>query len=133
MSKTLRFNLALLRATRGKLTQRDVAQATGLSQKTLSALETGVSKGVEFGTIARLCDFLKCTPNDLLVLEEEVEDISPSQKSLDKADEIIARGLSRAMQAPERTPAEVWADFEALRDKIRAQVQTAEQGLKNKT
>ena len=65
MSKYVRFNLAFMRLVRGKLTQRDVALGTGLSQKTLSALETGASQGVEFGTIAKLCDYLRCTPNDL--------------------------------------------------------------------
>jgi DNA-binding Xre family transcriptional regulator len=125
MGKYLRFNLALLRAARGKLTQKDVARATGLSQKTLSALETGASKGIEFGTVAKLCDFLKCTPNDLLVLEDEIEYVVPSETSLKKADEIIARGLGKAMQAPERTPAEIWAAFDALREKMQTQSQDA--------
>lgn len=118
MSKYVRFNLALIRTARGKLTQRDVSLATGLSQKTLSALETGTSKGVEFATIAKLCQFLKCTPNDLLVLEEEIIDQAPSKESLKKADDIIARGLQRAMTAPQQTPEEVWSAFDALREKI---------------
>lgn len=126
MTAHIRFNLALLRAIRGKLTQREVAQATGLSQKTLSALETGTSKGVEFATIARLCHYLKCTPNDLLVLEDEVSYAVPSQESLKRADEIIARGLRKAMQAPEQTPEEIWSEFDAVREKIQAQVLEAE-------
>lgn len=127
MSKYVRFNLAFMRAARGKLTQREIALATGLSQKTLSALETGASKGVEFGTIARLCDYLKCTPNDLLVLEEEVADVAPSEASLKKADEIIAKGLRKAMQAPEQTPEEIWGEFDALREKMQNQAQGSDQ------
>ena len=100
------------------LTQRDVSLATGLSQKTLSALETGASKGVEFSTLAKLCEFLKCAPNDLLLIEDEVEDIPPSKESLSKAREIIGKGLERAMTAPKKTPEEIWADFDVLRTKI---------------
>lgn len=134
MAKNLRFNLALIRAARGKLSQRDVAEATGLTQKTISALETGTSKGVEFSTIAKLCDFLKCSPNDLLVLEDEIEDIPVSLKSLQKADELIARGLRRAMNAPTQSAEELWAEFDAVREKIQAQVQAVEdrKGRKSK-
>lgn len=121
--KQVRFNLALIRATRGKLTQRDVSLATGLSQKTLSALETGASKGVEFSTLAKLCQFLKCAPNDLLILEDEIEDIPPSKESLAKAKDIVGRGLERAMSAPKKTHDEIWADFDALRNKIQASQQ----------
>lgn len=134
MAKNLRFNLALIRAARGKLSQRDVAEATGLTQKTISALETGTSKGVEFSTIAKLCDFLKCSPNDLLVLEDEIEDIPVSRRSLQKADELIARGLRRAMNAPAQSAEELWAEFDAVREKIQAQVQAVEErkGRKSK-
>ncbi len=134
MAKNLRFNLALIRAARGKLSQRDVAEATGLTQKTISALETGTSKGVEFSTIAKLCDFLKCSPNDLLVLEDEIEDIPVSRRSLQKADELIARGLRRAMNAPAQSAEELWAEFDAVREKIQAQVQAVEdrKGRKSK-
>ena len=121
MSKYVRFNLAFMRAARGKLTQREVALATGLSQKTLSALETGSSKGVEFSTIARLCQFLKCSPNDLLVIEEEIIDTPPSTSSLEKANSIIARGLKRAMETPQQTPEEIWSAFDALQEKIQTQ------------
>jgi DNA-binding Xre family transcriptional regulator len=127
MSKYIRFNLAFMRAARGKLTQREVALATGLSQKILNALETGSSKRVEFSTIARLCQFLKCSPNDLLVLEEEVIDTPPSTSSLEKANAIMARGLKRAMESPQQTPEEIWNAFDALREKIQAQSQDAAQ------
>lgn len=127
MSKYVRFNLAFMRAARGKLTQREVALATGLSQKTLSALETGSSKGVEFSTIARLCQFLKCSPNDLLVIEEEIIDTPPSASSLEKANSIIARGLKRAMETPQQTPEEIWSAYDALQEKIQTQNKDAAQ------
>jgi len=123
MNKNVRFNLAFVRAARGMLTQRDVALGTGLSQKTLSALETGTSQGIEFATMARLCEFLKCTPNDLFVIEEEIPEVKPSEESLKKADEIIARGLKRAMEAPLQTPEEIWNAFDALCEKMQSQAQ----------
>jgi len=123
MGKYVRFNLAFMRVIRGKLTQRDVALGTGLSQKTLSALETGASQGVEFGTIAKLCDYLKCTPNDLFVLESETAYATPSSNSLKRADEIIARGLKRAMQEPEQTPEEIWSVFDVLRERMRTEAE----------
>lgn len=121
--KHVRFNLALMRAMRGKLTQREVSLATGLSQKTLSALETGASKGVEFSTLARLCQFLKCTPDDLLLLEDEIEDIIPSKESIAKAKDIVSKGLLRSMNAPAQSPEEIWAEFDALRSKMAASQQ----------
>ncbi|MBK9281096.1 MAG: hypothetical protein IPM93_23305 [Candidatus Obscuribacter sp.] len=57
-------------------------------------------------------------PNDLLLLEDEIEDIQPSKESLVKAKEIIGRGLDRAMNAPKKTPEEIWEAFDALRSKI---------------
>lgn len=133
MSKFVRVNLAFIRATRGRVTQRDIALGTGLSQKTLSALETGISKGIEFNTMAKLCDFLKCTPNDLFLLEEEIIETKPSEESLKKADAIIVRGLERAMAAPQKTPEEIWSTFDALREKIQQQAldkSKQERGLK---
>ena len=84
-------------------------------------------KGLEIARVARLCQFLKCTPNDLLVLEEEIVDEPPSKESLKKADDIIARGLQRAMSAPQKTPEEIWSAFDALREKIQATGQDAGQ------
>lgn len=121
--KIVQFNLAFMRMARGRYTQREIALSTGLSQKTLSALETGASKGIEFSTISKLCDFLKCTPNDLLVLEEEIIDEPPSQETLNKAREIVVRGLQKAMDAPKQTPEEIWLKFDILREKIQAQAQ----------
>jgi len=52
------------------LTQQELADRIEVRRDTISALERGKSQGIEFGTLARLCDALACTPNDLL-------DVSP--------------------------------------------------------
>ena len=81
MSKQLRTNLAYLRFINGKLTQKDVSEATGIGQKTISSLETGASKGIEFNTLVKLCTFFNCTPGDLLMLEDEVDDtVHPEER-----------------------------------------------------
>lgn len=118
MSKFIRTTIASLRFARGRLSQREVSQATGIGQKTLSALETGLSKGVEFNTLTKLCGFFRCDVGDLLVLEDEPEDVSPSEHSFKKADELVARGLKAAMVAPSQTPEEVWAEFDAVRQRL---------------
>ena len=71
MARCIRTNLAYLRLIRGKVSQNTIAEATGIGQKTISGLETGASQGIEFRTLEKLCNYLKCTPGDLLILEED--------------------------------------------------------------
>ena len=47
---------------------------TGLSQKALSEIETGKSKGVSFSTILRLCDVLEITIGDLFEVGQESQE-----------------------------------------------------------
>ena len=55
----------------------------------------------------------------MLQLEEVVEiDTSPTEEELSLADEIIARGLSRAMKSPQRSASEIWAEFDTVRAKL---------------
>ena len=63
MSKYIRTNLSYLRFSRGRLSQKAVSKSTGIGQKTLSALETGASKGIEFNTLLKLCMFFECSPS----------------------------------------------------------------------
>jgi F0F1-type ATP synthase membrane subunit b/b' len=64
------------------------------------------------------------------VMESEAVYAPPSSDSKKRADEIIARGLKRAMQEPEQTPEEIWSEFDALREKMRNQAQEIEQRAK---
>lgn len=118
MSKYIQTNLANLRFAKGRLTQRDVSKATGIGQKTLSALETGASQGIEFNTLVKLCSFFMCSPGDILIIEEEPEDVPPSPEALTKADELIARGLKAAVSSSVQTPTELWAEFEIVRTRL---------------
>lgn len=119
MSKQLRTNLAYLRFINGKLSQKDVSEATGIGQKTISALERGASKGIEFNTVVKLCAFFNCSPGDLLILEDEFDDLPVSDKSRKKARELVARGLKTAMEAPAVDPEEVWKEFDHVRVQLK--------------
>jgi transcriptional regulator with XRE-family HTH domain len=51
------------------LSQRELSRLTGLSQKTISAIETNKSKGVDFDTLDRLAAALGVEPALLIVRE----------------------------------------------------------------
>lgn len=118
MSKYIRTNLSYLRFSQGRLSQKTVSEATGIGQKTLSALETGASKGIEFNTLLKLCTFFNCTPSELLLIEEEPKDVVVSDDSRQKAKLLVARGLQAAMQAPPASPEQIWAEFDAVRARM---------------
>ena len=120
MKLRVKPQLAVLRAMHGRISQLELSRQTGITQKQLSALETGKTKGITFETLAKLCLFFSCTPSELLQLEEEAEiDRSSTEEELSSlADEIIARGLNRAMSSPRRPASEIWAEFDAVRLKI---------------
>lgn len=54
----------------------DIANATHISMNTLSVLGRGDSKGIQFDTLNKICEFLSCTPNDILNFENDALDIS---------------------------------------------------------
>ena len=59
-------NLSVLLAER-RLTLSKVAQDTGLSRTTLTALTGRSAKGIQFDTLDRLCQYLKVTPDALFI------------------------------------------------------------------
>ncbi len=113
----VKTRLAQLRAEKGRISQSELSRQTGITQKQLSALEAGKTKAIAFDTLTKLCVFFSCTPNDLLEIEEE---LPPTAEELAEAEEIIARGLASAMQAPKRSADEIWAEFDAVRARIAA-------------
>lgn len=65
-------NLRVLMAQH-KMNIQDVADATGLSRKSISKLYNETSVQITFDVIARLCKLFDCEVKDLLFLEEEKE------------------------------------------------------------
>lgn len=111
--------LAVLRAKHGRISQVELAQKTGITQKQISALESGNTQGIKFATLVKLCSFFNCTPNDLLSLEPAVKlTAQPSASHYKKAQALIARGLQEVMTDGPRTPEQIWTSYEAVREKI---------------
>lgn len=49
---------------------KDLAEFVGITESNLSLLKSGRVKGVRFGTLDRICQFLECQPGDILTWEE---------------------------------------------------------------
>jgi putative transcriptional regulator len=54
-----------------KKTSRELAQFIGITEQNLSLLKSGKVRGVRFGTLARICEYLECQPGDLLRYEPD--------------------------------------------------------------
>ena len=52
-----------------KKTSRELAQFVGITEQNLSLLKSGKVRGVRFGTLSRICQFLECQPGELLRYE----------------------------------------------------------------
>lgn len=70
----IRLKLPTVRAQR-RLSQRQLAAGAGIRPDTVSALERGVSSGIQFETLARLCEVLDCQPGDLFELERDAHEV----------------------------------------------------------
>lgn len=62
------------RRERRSWTYREIQAATGIAPSTLSKLAKQNNEMYDGETVARLCDFLRCTVGELLVLVEEEEE-----------------------------------------------------------
>lgn len=71
----VKCNLYTIRKKKN-LKQTDLSKMTGLSQKALSEIETGKSKGVSFSTLLRLCEVLDITIGDLFQIGQEEQEES---------------------------------------------------------
>lgn len=84
----IRFRLLELRARR-RMSQRQVAAAAGVRPDTISALERGAVHGIQFETLARLCDALGCEPGDLFELDRNGS-AARNGKQMDETAQIAA-------------------------------------------
>lgn len=64
----MEFGLKKILQSRNE-TMKHVSSETGISQNTLSLLNQGKSGGIRFETLESLCNYLNCTPNDLLKVQ----------------------------------------------------------------
>ncbi len=62
-----------------KVKSKDLAEYLGITEANLSLLKQGKVKGVRFGTLEGICEYLDCQPGDLLRFTKEKEP-SPTSK-----------------------------------------------------
>jgi putative transcriptional regulator len=52
-----------------KVRSRELAEHIGITEANLSLLKSGKVKGIRFATLEAICDYLDCTPGDILDYE----------------------------------------------------------------
>lgn len=70
----IRVTLDEILARRG-MKARELAGAIGISETQMSLFRSGKVKGIRFGTMAKLCAVLECTPGDLLGYDYDARDL----------------------------------------------------------
>ncbi len=56
-----------------KIKAKDLAEYVGITEQNMSLLRTGKVKGVRFSTLAKICEYLQCTPGDLLDVDTDID------------------------------------------------------------
>lgn len=125
----VKTQLAQLRAKHGNISYEKISEFTGIDSQQLRELESDKAEAIAFSTLAELCAFFECTPNDLFLLdsqEVEVDTTPPSTEELAKAEELLQRAFARAEAMPPRPAEEIWESFEATVDRIASQLENSE-------
>lgn len=71
----IKINLDLMLVKR-KVKSKELAAHVGITEQNLSLLKSGKVKGLRFGTLEKICDYLECQPGDLLEYEPDSDDVS---------------------------------------------------------
>lgn len=80
-------NLDVMLARR-KVKSRELAAHVGITEQNLSLLKSGKVRGIRFGTLERICEYLQCQPGDLLEFQpEEGNPPAPTDRHKHEADE----------------------------------------------
>lgn len=51
---------------RRKVKSKDLAAYVGITEQNLSLLKSGKVKGIRFGTLEKICQYLQCQPGDII-------------------------------------------------------------------
>ena len=68
--KVIRFTVKVMLAKR-EMTQKELAERTGVRPPTISALCTGAAKHIPVDVLDKICDVLDCQPADLVMFVKE--------------------------------------------------------------
>ena len=69
----IRFKVKVLLAMRD-MTQKELAEKTGIRPPTISAICTGAVKHLPVDALEKICDVLDCQPGDLMEYVREAPD-----------------------------------------------------------
>ncbi|MFK5883667.1 MAG: helix-turn-helix transcriptional regulator [Candidatus Izemoplasma sp.] len=53
------------------ITSKELCNFVGITQANMSILRSGKAKGVRFDTLLKICEYLECTPGDIIDIEGE--------------------------------------------------------------
>lgn len=67
---------------RRKVKSRELAAYVGITEQNLSLLKSSKVRGIRFGTLERICEYLDCQPGDLLEFKRD-------NVSLDVVDRVV--------------------------------------------
>lgn len=56
------------------MTSKELSRLVGITEANLSILRSGKAKGIRFGTINRICHYLRCDVGDILRFDGNLED-----------------------------------------------------------
>ena len=56
------------------MTSKELCALIGITEANLSILRSGKAKGVRFGTINKICRYLRCDVGDILKFDGNLED-----------------------------------------------------------
>jgi CBS-domain-containing membrane protein len=78
-----------------KLTLRRLSDLTGVNKNTLGRLKSGTAERMDLSTLDTLCRFFNCTPNDLLLFNEEGHGVVPPQRRDVMKDKLVRDVMHR--------------------------------------
>ena len=66
---TILIDLDVMLAKRKKKS-KELAAYVGITEQNISLIRSGKVKGIRFSTLDKICEFLECTPGDLLTYKD---------------------------------------------------------------
>lgn len=104
--------LAELRANSGNISYEEIFESTGINRQQLRELENGEANAIAFTTLAQLCAFFHCSPNDLLIVDWEGEKIAPpTADEIEQSPQIMKQEFTHTEAMQLGCADEIWDTF----------------------
>lgn len=55
------------------VTSKELCEYVGITEANMSILRSGKAKGIRFDTLLKICEYLECSPGDIIGIEGEVK------------------------------------------------------------